>query len=477
MEKLRYKIEEDRLEPKEIVEIVDGYKDNVVPEVRLKTEYSKGNNPTILERVLPQGSPQNKLPVPYGRRIVNLVTSYMYLPGLVTYGSKTNQAYFDKLKQIFDYNKEDLETYKIGWQTTVQGVGYEIFYVEGIGPELTAIDHKIGYRGTMPRFVKVPVEETIPIYNFDIIPELQAFIRFYTEGEDDNDIEHIHVYYSDVVEEYVRDNTQKGRQGLSLVGEQPHGFDRPPLVVYENNEDMIGDFAAVVPLINAYDVLMSDSMNEFDRFAQAYLVAKGFTITEEEAEKMKYSRAFSLLNPEDSLEFLTKPIEVDFIKHQAEELRAEIHRGSGIPNLDDYKWGSNASGETLDKWIYLMELFTGIKEAYFKEGLRKRIEMITTYMGLTDDPADIDVVMNRNDPDKSMLLADLMEKYTGHVSDQTLLENFADFVDDVEEELARLKEEQQEKAEVDLDRFEARTKAGGLNKEEDEEEKDEEEEE
>ena len=472
MEKLRYKFE-DRLSEKDIVGIIDEFKENVVPEVQLRTDYSKGNNPTILERKLPSGSPQNKLPVPYGRRIVNLVTSYMFLPGLVTYGSKTNQAYFDKLKLIFDYNKEELQTYKVGWQTTVQGVGYEIFYVEGTEPELTAIDNKIGYRGTIPRFAKVPVEETIPIYDFDIIPKLQAFIRFYTMGGDD--IEHIHVYYPDIQIEYVRDNTQKGRPGLSIVGEQEHGYDRPPLVVYENNEDMIGDFAAVVPLINAYDVLMSDSMNEFDRFAQAYLVAKGFSITSDDVEKMKYKRAFSLLNHDDSLEFLTKPIEVEFIKHEAEQLRAEIHRGAGIPNLDDFKWGSNASGETLDKWIYLMELFTGIKEAYFREGLQKRIEILTVYMGLKDKPEDIDISMNRNDPDKSMLLADLLQKYSGFVSDATLLENFADFVDDVDEELKRLKAEKEEKMQVNLDNF-AKRQAFGGDEEEDEEDKEGEEE-
>ena len=468
MEKLRHSFK-DRLTEKEIITIVDDYKKDIVPEINLRTEYSKGNNPAILERKLPSGSPNNQIPVPYGRRITNIITSYMFLPGSVQYGSKENQKYLDALNEIFDYNQEPLQTYKIGWQTTVQGVGYEIFYNEGTDPELTEIDNQIGYMGTMPRFEKIPVAETIPIYNFDIVPELQAFIRFYTM--DSEDVEYIHVYYSDVREDYIR---KKDSSGLLLIGEQLHGYDRPPLVVYENNEDLMGDFAAVVPLINAYDVLMSDSMNEFDRFAQAYIVAKGFSITDDDVDKMKHKRAFSLLNPEDSIEFLTKPIEVEFIKHQAEQIRAEIHRGAGIPNLDDYKWGSNASGETLDKWIYLMELFTGIKEAYFKEGLKKRIEMLTAYSNLSGEASEIDIVMNRNDPDKSMLLADLLQKYAGFVSDATLLENFADFVPDVEEELERLKAEKEEKMQINLDNFAKRQAFGGDEEEEKEEEEEEE---
>ena len=35
-----------------------------------------------------------------------------------------------------------------------------------------------------------------------------------------------------------------------------------------------------------------------------------------------------------------------------------------------------------------------------------------------------------------------MEKYAGHVSEQTLLENFADFIDDPLEEMEKMKEEQ-----------------------------------
>jgi SPP1 family phage portal protein len=453
MEKLRYKFD-DRLTDEQIIGIVDAYKKDVVPEVLLKEAYSRGNNPSILTRQVPAGAPDNKIPTPYARRITSLVSSYMFAPGLITYNSE-NQAYFEQLDEIFKANKEPLETYKIGWQSTVQGVGYEMFSNEGIEVERT-IDNQVGYARTVPRFEKVPVAETIPIYNFDVTPEMQAFIRFYmVESEE---VEHIDVYYSDVVVHYLR---KKNQHGLIIEDEQEHGYDKPPLVVYDNNDDLMGDFQAVVPLIDAYDVLMSDSMNEFDRFAQAYLVAKGFTISQDDVEKLKHKRAFSLLNNEDSIEFLTKPIEVEFIKFVSEQLRGEIHRGSGIPNLDDYKWGSSASGETLDKWIYLMELFTGIKQAYFKEGLQQRIEMLTAYAGLGGTPEEIEIVMNRNDPDKSMLLADLMGKYAGHVSERTLLENFADFVTDVDAELEQLRGEKSEKIDLMREEFAAKPPVAG----------------
>lgn len=450
MEKLRHDFDK-RLTAAEIISIVDEYKKDVVPEVLLKNAYAKGNNPTILERKLPSTAPNNKVPVPYARRIVSLISSYMFLPGLITYSCE-DQAYLEALQEIFDANEEPLENYRIGWQSSVHGVGYEIFYNEGVGETETAVDGQPAFEGTMPRFEKVPVEETIPIYDFSIVPVLRAFIRFYTV--ESADTEYISVYYEDVRIDYER---RKNQNSLLYMGEQVHGYDRPPLVVYENNEDLMGDFAAVQPLIDAYDVLMSDSMNEFDRFAQAYLIAKGFTLTKADVETLKHTRTISLSGDKDTdLAFLTKPIEIEFIKFMSEQLRAEIHRGAGIPNIDDFKWGGEASGQTIDKFIYLMELFTGIKEANYRRGLKQRIEMLTAYARLGGDPAEVEVVMNRNDPDKSMLLADLFVKYSGHVSEQTLLENFADFVPDAEAEMERIKAEKQQAVEDFMQNMPAR---------------------
>lgn len=443
MEKLRYKLgPSGRLTPKEIIDIVDDYKKSTVPEILMREDYAKGNNPGILNRKLPADVPNNQVPVPYGRRILSIITSYMFLPGSITYaGEEVDQTYLDALNEIFEVNEEPLESYRMGWQTSLHGVGYEIFYGEGTGPELTQVDAKPGFMGRMPRFERIPLAETVALYDFEISPNLIAFIRFY--NVESEEVEYIQVYYADVVESFER---KKNSLGLARTSSEKHGYARPPLVVYENNEDTIGDFSAVQSLIDAYDVLMSDSMNEFDRFAQAYLVAKGFSVTTDQAKKLKQSRVFNL-SAEDSVEFLTKPIEVEFIRFMSEQLRAEIHRGAGIPNLDDYKWGGGASGETIDKFIYLMELFTGVKEAYFVRGLHKRIEMLTEYMNLAGDPKSVEIIMNRNDPDKSTLQADLFGKYSGHISEKTLIENFADFVPDADAELEQLKAEKDQAVE------------------------------
>jgi SPP1 family phage portal protein len=130
----------------------------------------------------------------------------------------------------------------------------------------------------------------------------------------------------------------------------------------------------------------------------------------------------------------------------SELIRGEIHRQSGIPNLEDYD-GAGASGKTLTKFIYMMELFTDPKEAYFKQGLIDRIDClnrILTIQGKGLDLSDIHVIMNRNRPDASLEQAEIFEKYDGRISRKTLIENFADFVDNADEEMEQLKAEKEE---------------------------------
>jgi SPP1 family phage portal protein len=459
MEKLKYNFTG---EDKEITRIIDNFKEETVPGIDKRNDYAKGNNPTILKRKIPKGSPGNKIPISYARRMINLVTGYMYKPGLVTYACD-DQAYLEAVQEVFKYNTEPMETEQVGRQASIQGVGYELFFGEGLG--VVEANGVVGPAKVMPRFVKVPANSIIPIYNYDIIPELTHFIRFYSVEspfQEEADKEYIEVYDNQIVRKFLRGINI---DGLNPIEEMKHGFDRVPLVVYENNEDMIGDFSCVVPLIDAYDVLVSDSLNEFERFAWAYLILKGFLMGQEDVEEIKDKRTISLLNKDDEIAFLTKDINSDFVKFMSEMVRGEIHRQSGIPNLDDYKFGGNTSGETLSKWIYLMELFTDPKESYFKQALKRRIEIITAYQGLQGNPDDIEIIMSRNMPDKSMEQAELMEKYAGHISEKTLLENFADFVPDAEAEIEALKEERNEKAQVNLDMFEARQKAFGNNEE------------
>lgn len=389
-------------------------------------DYFRAENTFILTRDLPDDSgPDNKIPVSYGRRIVNLVVGYMYKPGLVNYAFEDDK-FKDNVTEVFDANKEPIKTEQLGKQSSIQGVGYEYHYVK---------DADTG----SPRFAKLQADEVIPFYNSEIEPELIAFVRYVWKDEGEKKIAQI--LYAD--DKDVKTYAMPEGSAMTMTEEARHFYREVPLVVYRNNEEEMGDFDAVKRLIDAYDVLMSDSMNEFDRFAWAYLLLKGMSLSQENAEKVKQLRVFENLDEAGDVSFLTKDIATEFIKFMADLLRAEIHRQSGIPNLEDYD-GAGASGQTMTKFIYLMELFTDPKESYFKEGLHKRITLVNEILniqGKGGDPKDVKIIMNRNTPDNSKEQAEIFNLYSGQVSRKTLLENFADFVDDPDEEIKQLEDE------------------------------------
>ena len=415
----------------EVTKLVDAFKGSErYRQYADNFEYFKGQNPFILSRVVPesQGAPDNRIPVSYGRRIINIVTGYMYRPGLVQYTSEDEQ-YFKELQRVFDVNLEPIKTEQIGKQTSIQGVGYEFHYVTG--------DTKGDTVRAIPRFTKLPATEVIPIYDNEVEPKLWGFIRFIRQQDKE-----VAWFYTDkAYQKYAREG-EKDNSEFIQVDTGTHYYGAPPLVVYRNNEETIGDFEPVTHLIDAYDVLVSDSMNEFDRFSFAYLVMKGMSLSQEDAERLKRTRVFENLGEKDAVEFLTKEMATEFIQFMTGLIRNEIHRQSGIPNLEDYD-ASGASGKTMSKFIYLMELFTDPKESYFKTGLYERIVLIDRILakGTEPDPGRVSIVMNRNTPDNSLEQAEIFNKFAGFISQRTLIENFADFVDDVDEEMEQVAEE------------------------------------
>lgn len=416
--------------------------------------YYEGNNQYILNREPPdENAPNNKVPIPYARKIISTVTGYMYKPGSVTYSSE-NEGYLETLKEVFDANREEIETAQLGLEASIHGVAYELHYTDSLEVE--------GKPLAIPRFTKIPAEKVVPIYDYSIEPKLVAVLYHYFIG----DVQHVYAYYADVVQHFQRENKDKL---LSLVEEVAHFYGAVPWVVYLNNEERVGDFEPVKPLIDAYDVLMSDSMNEFDRFAWAYLLLKGFSLTDEDAQAIKWKRAFENLDVDGGVEFLTKEINSEFIAFMSEWIRKEIHKQSHVPDFLETVSGSAQSGVAISKLLYDFEFICATKEAYFLAGLQDRIKLLDSVLRVRDGakglPEDIEMEMHRNKPMDMLENAQVFTAYSGHISEQTLIEQFAPFVKDAEEELARLKGEQEAQAQIDLDNFESQAKIAAEQKE------------
>lgn len=437
--------ESGRFTSQQIFGIIYEHEAMHVREYGIIDKYYEGKNETIQNRVTTDTtSPNNIIPVPYGRKIIQTVTGYMFKPQLINYESE-NEQYKAAIDYIFSVAGEDSKTSIIGKQVSTYGLGVELHYVKNIDGIET------------PFFSVIRPHEMAIVYNYDMEPEIICAIRYWKKPSSSEDTYRfdrgIEVYYPNEVEYYDMKMSGSGRGVLQLLETKENVYGEVPVNEYWNNEERMGDFEPVIPLIDAYDALMSDAINEVDRFANAYLVMKNFKITTENVEQIKLKRIFEVFG-DGAINFLTKDINDTFIMNMKEWIRDEIHQQSHVPDFLE-KTGDSLSGVAISKLLYDFELIAATKESYFRDGINRRLKLINKILkiktGKTYDASDISVVMERNTPSRDKENAEVAALYKGLISDESIIGRFATFIRDASKEMERRKEEQSEYKDVEDD--------------------------
>lgn len=271
------------------------------------------------------------------------------------------------------------------------------------------------------RFKAVSPIGAIPIYENTIEEELLYFIRYY----DNEDIVTgkkttiVEVYSREEVITYSRDHAATG---LTLISRIPHQFKMVPVVDYYNNKEALGDFEPVLSEIDAYDLLESDSLNEMDYFADAYLGLYGMGGTDaSDIAAMKEQRV--LLMPSDGkAEWIVKNPSDTYIENMKTRLDANIHKFSKCPAMTDQDFSANASGVAMKYKLMGLENATSKKESSFKKGLQRRLELICNMLGVMGSFYDyraINIVFTRNIPANLVEIAEVIGQLGSLLSEET----------------------------------------------------------
>ena len=308
----------------------------------------------------------------------------------------------------------------------------------GLSVELMYLDEdaQIRLKRIDPRQIVLVYDDTL---NNDILYGIRYFECEEIESEDH--YYRIEVYSMDKIQHYKSD---ANLSTLNFEGEEPHYFGFVPIVAFENNEDEIGDFEPVLSLIDAYDKMESDSLDDFDYFVDAYLCLSGLNADKDDVAAMKENRVI-LLDENSDAKWLTKTGSDATVENVKNRLDRDIHKFSKTPDMSDTAFGGNASGVAIKYKTLPMENVVAIKERKFKRGLQRRIELIFNIVALKGTAFDwraIDIAFTRNLPSNDTEIADMVYKLSGKVSKQTLLSQLP-FVEDVDAEIARLEDEQE----------------------------------
>ena len=408
--------------------IVEQHRMNDLPRLLELENYYNTKNKIVNRIMADPAKPNNKLANPYASYITDTLTGY-FVGEPITYNSN-DEVLLQDLSMIFEYNDEADENMELAKNASIYGVAYEMLY--------------FSEEDKMIRFKPLSPKEIIPIFDKSVESNLLAVIRYY---DDYNVVEDKTYTIIEVINniEVVRYQTSKGSTSLMLLEQYPHYFGMVPIAIFKNNEEERGDFEPVISLIDAYDTMESDSVNDFAYFVDCYLALYGFTAEAEDVQKMKENRVL-LMDDGTKAEWLIKNSNDTTIENMKNRLDADIHKFAKCPNLADKEFASNASGIAIKFKTLGTENLVAIKERKFKRGLQQRLELMSMINSVLRESFDwraIDIVFSRNLPTNDMDIANMVNSLRDIVSDETLLAQVP-FVEDVQAEMDRI-EEQREK--------------------------------
>lgn len=433
--------------------IINAFMLNDLPKLQKYLNYYKGIQAILNKAPTDTGKPDNRIVINYCHSIVENYQGYIAGIPLSYHNDTVDIQEIIDILRYNDVAEEDSEWLK---QALIFGKAYEICYIDD--------DIK-------QRFKTLPTTECIPVYDADLTNELRYVIRFYSNKVYTNNVVAENEYFVEIYSptDITVYKTLDGFSAFEFVSQTPHYYGQVPITVFTLNKDETSVFDQIMSMQDAYNTIISESINDYESFADAYMVIKGMTADENDLEDMKQHRVL-LLDSDASAEYLTKTFSDGQTQNLLNELNKKIHSISNSPDFTDENFMAQ-SGIALKYKLVGFENKASAIEQQMRKAITRRIELISTILKLSDADtiwADINIQFTRNLPTDVTENVNVVTALQGIVSNETLL-GLLPFVQDPMVEMEKVRE--QKEANMELFDFQV---SSNINNEEEEEEDNEE---
>ena len=339
---------------------------------RLKDAYEGSH--AILTRVRPSGMPNSRLVHDFPRYIATMAAGY--LAGKpVRYETDGESAALDAVLERYSRCAADSVDAELARNASIYGRGVELVFADGDAqPRTASLD---------PARAFVVYDDTVeskPMFGVHLVPELDELggVRGWRTE----------VYTDREIIRYV--SSGPGEAGAETE-RTAHFFGSVPMVEYWNGEDERGDFEGVMTLIDAYDRLQSDRVNDKAQFVDALLLLYGCTMETDDrgrtpGQQLREDKLLALPDSDARAEWLCKQMGEADVEVLKKALAADIHKLSMVPDLSDVQFGGNESGVAMRFKLLGLEQLTGIKERWFREALRQRLRLFSAFLAMRGSP-------------------------------------------------------------------------------------------
>jgi len=340
---------------------------------------------------------ENRLAVNYqvGNNFRNLLTNQVigYMVGIpikylindrnYTSNKKTlklHQKQIEDFTDRFKFISTDMSTLRYA---SIEGFGAQLLFIDTSGNE---------------NVINVPSHQCIFIP--DETGEIGLAIRYFSYTNL-NDV----TYYAEVYDKNSFSIFRKdsGSSGFTKIKTSDHYFSVCPLIKFKNNDLELGDWELLESYMDAYDILLSDGINEITEAKLSLLLFKGISIEPEELAKAKNDSEGAISLPEGSAEYLSKIIPDQMFNSLEDRLKRNIYLFAQAVDWSDEAIASGySSGIAKAYKILSLEQKAAEKQIYFTEGLKQQYQGVCNswrLRGAADiNPDDIDFKFTRNLP-------------------------------------------------------------------------------
>ena len=428
----RAEFDEKNIKKELVVKLIREH-EKQLPRFKKLKKYYLGEH-DILSKQRSKNKPNYKPVCNHAKDIADTSTGY-FMGNTISY-SNSEDTDIDELLIAFDNAEVDESDHDNALDMAIYGVAYEYVYAR---ENENILDIK-----------SLEVENTFIVYDDSIEQQPLFGVYYFKRKENKADTE---TYQAVIMtKQFVYSIVLEGKEkGIISDKPIPHNMGDIPIIEYKNNKYSIGDFEQQIGLIDSYNSLTANRINDKEQFIDSILVLYGARLGDDEEESIKALESLAEhklleLHPEARAEYLSKTLNENEVETLRNAVKQDIYTFSHIPNLTDENFAGNSSGVAMEFKLLGLEMITKIKQRYYVKGLKRRIKLFANYLGLTQIAIDANSIIphfSRSLPKNLLEISQIVSNLDGKVSQETLLSQIP-FVEDPTSEIEKVNEEKQE---------------------------------
>lgn len=390
----------------------------------------------------------NKIPHNWHKLLVDQKVAYLVGKPPVMQAEKKDKKFEDRLNLILGEEWHDTLN-EIGTNSCNKGKEWLHIYINQEG---------------LFKFIIIPAEEVIPIYDTSLQENLEGILRYYLVEVNGKDRIRVEWWTREIVTFYlendsgvfVLDDTELNNPDYHFYyNDIGYGWSKVPFIEFPNNEKRVSDLKFYKELIDEYDSNVSDLANNLEDIQEVITILKGYENTNlsEFNENLRYYKTIKVrAEPGSGVDKLEFNIPIEAKKEMLDRLEDNMFLfGQGV-NMKTDKFGNSPSGVAL-KFLYsLLDLKASTMERKFRKSVKRLLWFATEYINIVDktdyDNTTVQVTFRKTMIANDKEDVEVAKNSKGIISDETIIANHP-WVEDVATEIERLKKQE----ETELDKF------------------------